>query len=264
MAVCAFARHILLQSIKIAEQNNFQVIHGIVDSLWLYKKNATKKEYQKLQRQIEQDTGFDMSLDIYNWIVFLPSKQNEMIPVPNRYFGAKNDGSIKIRGIESRRRDTPQFFKKCQLEILNLFSTCETISKLKMTISEARSIQNRYENQLFRYEIPLKQLVFTNKITKSTGTYTNNTIQADAVNQLKWEGEQEIVQGQKIHYIINDYYGRKKSKRVIPIELAKQQDDKNKTMKKRYDAKRYAELLDECCKSVIDPLHKEEFAKHSN
>ena len=39
MAVCAFARQILLQSVKIAEQNDFQVLHGIVDSLWLYKKN---------------------------------------------------------------------------------------------------------------------------------------------------------------------------------------------------------------------------------
>ena len=251
MAVCSFARQLLLQSIKIAETNHFQVLHGIVDSLWLYKKDATRNDYQKLQESIEQETGFGMSLDIYNWIVFLPSKQNKIIPVPNRYFGAKTDGSIKIRGIESRRRDTPEFFKKCQIEILQVFSSCKTIAELKMAISEAKLIQNRHKKELFQYEVPLEQLVFTNKITRSTGTYTSKTIQADAVNQLKWEGEQEIAQGQKIRYIINDY-SRKKSKRVTPIELTKQQDNEKNPIK--YDARRYAELLDECCKSIIEPI----------
>ena len=191
-----------------------------------------------------------MSLDMYYWIVFLSSKQNKRIPVPNRYFGTKTDGSIKIRGIESRRRDTPEFFKKCQLEILGLFSSCKSIKELKMMISEAKSIQNRHEKELFGYEVPLEQLVFTNKVTKSTGTYTSNTIQADAVTQLKWEGHKDIVQGQKIRYIINDY--TRKSKRVIPIELTKK-DDEN-TTGKRYDVQRYVELLHECCKSVIEPL----------
>ncbi|MGI9566178.1 MAG: hypothetical protein ACR2LL_04080 [Nitrosopumilus sp.] len=103
--------------------------------------------------------------------------------------------------------------------------------------------------------MPLEQSVFTNKITKSTDNYTSNTIQADAVNHLKWEGEQETLQGQKIRYIINDYYGRKKSKRVMPIELAKRNDCKN--IVKKYDVKRYSELLDECCKSIIEPLSKQ-------
>lgn len=255
MAVCAFARQILMQTIKIAEQNDFQVLHGIVDSLWLYKENTTKKDYQKLQKHIQQETGFDMSLDIYNWIVFLPSKQNEMIPVPNRYFGTQKNGSLKIRGIESRRHDTPKFFKKCQLDILQLFSSCKTIEDLKMAISEAKSIQKKYEDQLFGYDVPLEDLVFTNRVTKSTGSYTSNTIQADAVNQLKWEGQHEIVHGQKIRYVIDDYYSRKKSKRVIPIELAKINDG-NKNTTRKYDARRYSELLDECCKSVIEPLEE--------
>ncbi|MDH5658146.1 MAG: hypothetical protein OEY17_02215 [Nitrosopumilus sp.] len=51
--------------------------------------------------------------------------------------------------------------------------------------------------------------------------------------------------GQKIRYIINDY-SSKKSKRVIPIEITNTDN--------KYDAKQYSKLLDECCKSIIEPF----------
>ena len=37
MAVCAFGREALLNAASTAEANGFEVIHGIVDSLWLKK-----------------------------------------------------------------------------------------------------------------------------------------------------------------------------------------------------------------------------------
>ena len=116
-----------------------------------------------------------------------------------------------------------------------------SISEIKNSISEAKSIQNRYDKQLFRHEIPVQDLAFTNRVTRGTGQHKSHTIQADALNQLKWEGRQ-IEPGQKIRYILNDYT-RKISRRVVPIEFAK-----------NYDAKKYSELLDQCCKSIIEPF----------
>src|SRR5438445_9577223 len=52
MAVCAFARQLLLQAIKIAEKNRCKVLHGIVDSLWVYKKGATRNDYDDIRKQI--------------------------------------------------------------------------------------------------------------------------------------------------------------------------------------------------------------------
>ncbi|HZH39025.1 MAG TPA: DNA polymerase domain-containing protein, partial [Bacillales bacterium] len=40
IAVCAFARDILLETAKIAEKHGFEVIHGIVDSIWVREKNG--------------------------------------------------------------------------------------------------------------------------------------------------------------------------------------------------------------------------------
>ncbi len=243
MAVCAFARQLLLQAIKIAGENQFKVLHGIVDSLWVFKKNATRDDYNRLREQIEHKTEFELSLDVYNWIVFLPSKENKIVPVPNRYFGAKQDGKLKLRGIETRRHDTPEFFNQCQHDILNLFASCRNLSEIKQAMPEARLIQEEYRKRLFDGNVPIEDLTFTNKVTRGTGEHRSNTIQADAVNQLKWSGR-SVVAGQKIRYVITDY-SRKISKRVVPIELAQ---------KCRYDAKRYSDLLDECCKSVIEPF----------
>ncbi len=241
MAVCAFARQLLLQAMKIAEEHEFTVLHGIVDSLWMYKKNATIHDYENLRDTIAKETGFDLSLDVYNWIVFLPSKNNSDLPVANRYFGANKDGELKLRGIETRRRDTPKFFKQCQYDILNLFAKCKSISEIKASILGAKAIQNQYEKQLFTHELSVQDLAFTNKVTRGTGQHKSNTIQADAVNQLKWEGR-TIEPGQNIRYVISDY-SRKISHRVSPIEFAD-----------KYDAKRYSELLDQCCKSILEPF----------
>ena len=243
MAVCAFARELLISAIRISENEGFEVLHGIVDSMWVYKKNATKEDYENLRNQIAEKTGFSLSLEIYNWIVFLPSKENKIVPVPNRYFGANQNEELKIRGIEIRRHDTPVFFSKCQQDILELFAKCKNKSEIKQKMEIARQIQEHYRKHLLQKEIPIKDLVFTNRITRGTDQHKSNTVQADAVNQLKWEGK-TVEPGQKVKYIITDY-ARKISKRVVPLELASP---------KKYDAKRYSELLDECCRSIIEPF----------
>lgn len=241
MAVCAFARQLLLHAMKIAEEKNFTVLHGIVDSLWIHKKNSTVADYEELRDTIASKTGFELSLDVYKWIVFLPSKSNSNLPVANRYFGANKNGNLKLRGIETRRRDTPKFFKQCQKDILNLFAKCNTISEIKDSISEAKNIQKQYEGYLFTNKLLPEDLAFTNRVTRGTGQHKGRTIQADALNQLKWEGR-TVEPGQKIRYVIRDY-SRKISHRVEPIEFAK-----------KYDAKKYSELLEECCKSILEPF----------
>ena len=44
IAVCAFARDGLLKTAAMAEQHGFEVIHGIVDSLWLKKEGISPRE----------------------------------------------------------------------------------------------------------------------------------------------------------------------------------------------------------------------------
>ncbi len=244
MAVCAFARQILLQAVRISEQNGFQVLHGIVDSLWLYKKGSTRKEHEQLRDEIAHATGFDMSLDVYKWLVFLSSKEDETIPVANRYFGAFDTGKLKIRGTETRRHDTPMFFKKCQMEILVLMATANNISKVQDLMPQVLEIYKKYCTMLENQIVNPEDLAFTTRASKNTDDYKINSIQKDAMLQLKEEGEL-VKAGQKVQYVITDY--SRKTKRTSPLSMAKN----------KYDVKRYVKLLAQSCSTVTKPFGTE-------
>ena len=51
IAVCAFGREALLNAAHMAEENGFQVIHGIVDSLWLKKTRCHSGRIQNALRK---------------------------------------------------------------------------------------------------------------------------------------------------------------------------------------------------------------------
>jgi DNA polymerase-2 len=269
IAVCAFDRQILLQAAKIAERcgSGYRVLHGIVDSIWIQKKRKEEedehaldktvdiKKYLKLKESIERETGFKLSFEgIYKWIVFIHSKANDILPVPNRYFGAFSDGSLKIRGIEARRHDIPILFSRCQNEILKIMATDgNSINEIKALMSaKVNDIFQKYIVVLKEQTVPIEELILTKRLSKDTCEYQNrNTIESDALRLLKNEGK-SLKAGETLKYIITDYYfhNRKTStsrnNRAIPIELF--DDDKNSN----YDVKRYTELLAKTCNSVTE------------
>ena len=137
ICVCAWARRILLDSVRVAERRGFRVIHGIVDSLWVKKDGASEDDYRLLLREIEAETGFPLSFEgVYRWIAFLPSKAFSSVPVLNRYFGVYRSGEIKVRGIAARRHDTPPLFSQCQMEILSILSGTSSVEEARRMIPE--------------------------------------------------------------------------------------------------------------------------------
>ncbi|HUL51646.1 MAG TPA: DNA polymerase domain-containing protein [Verrucomicrobiae bacterium] len=241
IAVCAFARNLLLQAVRVAERNDFRILHGIVDSLWLYKKGATREQMEKLQSEIEYMTGFSMSLDVYKWLVFLESKQDKDIPVANSYFGAFENGHLKIRGIELRRHDTPRFFKRCQMEILCLMATANNESEIRELMPQVIEIYKKYLGLLKDHKVPIEELSFTSRASKNIEDYKSNSIQIDAMLQLRNE-DKSIKAGQKVQYVITDY--SRKTKRSSPLEMAGT----------NYDIKRYEKLLAKCCMTITKPF----------
>ena len=253
IAVCAFAREILLKAMHIAEEMNFDVLHGIVDSIWVKKnENARQREYLQLKETIENNTNFDISFEgVYKWIAFLPSEINNHLPVINRYFGVFEDGKIKTRGIESRRHDTPLFLKQCQNEILDIISTGNSIKDVKKNqIPKAIKKIKIFLSLLKNHEVELNDLVFTKQLSKDHNQYKNkNTLENSAIKQLEMNGE-KLKAGQTVQYIIKNYYDKSLLKRTIPVQLidSKTENDNN------YDVKKYSELLINTCNTVLQPF----------
>jgi DNA polymerase, archaea type len=244
IAVCAFDRHVFLQTSKIAEKLGFRVLHGIVDSLWIQKRNATSEDYADLKRTVERETGFEISFEgVYKWIAFVHSRQSSKVPVANRYFGVFEDGTIKIRGIEARRHDTPELFAKFQMQALRIMAEGNTASEVQALMPKVRDLYDKYAKMLTERRIPMGELAFTKQISKDTRQHQDRkTVENNALGRLASEGR-PLKAGQVVRYIISDY-GR--ARKAVPIELVEE--------KTAYDPARYIELLARTCNSVTEPF----------
>ena len=247
IAVCAWDRKIMIDTARIAERRGFEVLHGIVDSLWLQKAGTDERDYLDLKADIERETGFAMSFEgIYNWVAFLPSKVEPSFPVLNRYFGVYRTGELKVRGKEARRHDTPFAFTRCQMDILGVLSKAASVAEAKTKLSQCVGIFLGQAEALARHEVPASELAFHTSLSKAPGEYTMMTVQHAAINQLANEGA-SLHAGEGIRYIITDYKSRD-SKRATPLDMV---EDETK-----YDAARYIKLLAEICASVLEPFDR--------
>ena len=246
IAICAWARFIANKARKTAEGLSYDVLHLIIDSLFAKKAQTTQQHYMKLKEAIEQVTEFEISYEgEYKWIAFLPSKSSPTVGVPNRYFGCYEDGTIKDRGIETRRHDTPPLFSRFQKEILGIMAEGNTVQEVKALMPKVRDTFQKYKRQLKEGRVPLADLIFTKMLSKDSTDYTVDTTETGAIYQLKDEGE-SMRAGQVLQYVITDYYRKNSRKRSVPVELI--------TDRTSYDSRRYSELLARTCNTVTEPF----------
>jgi DNA polymerase elongation subunit (family B) len=245
IAVCAWDRKILIDTARIAERRGFEVMHGIVDSLWLQKAGADRSDYLELKAEVERETGFAMSFEgVYKWVAFLPSKVDAALPVLNRYFGVYQNGELKVRGIEARRHDTPLVLAKCQMDILRVLAKADSVEVARTKVHECVQVFLGYADALAHHEVPAPELAFSTNLSKAPEEYTTMTVQHSAVKQLVREGA-ALHAGEGIRYVITDYKGLD-SKRATPLDMVKDET--------KYDADRYIRLIAETCSSVLDPF----------
>ena len=199
-AICAYSREGLLSAKEAAESLGFEVLHMYVDGLWVQKKGVKSKEMiQPLLDEIERRTGLSIGLEgFYKWLVFLPSKRDSRVPVPNRYFGVFEDGEIKTRGIEMRRHDTPPFIAQLQGEVLEMMSKTAHIDDCLPAIIER--IRARL-NQLKQHQIPWVDLLVSQRLSKTVEAYRVLSPAARAVVQLVAAGKERFP-GQRIRFLL--------------------------------------------------------------
>ena len=99
----------------MAEDMGFEVLHGIVDCLWVI-----GEPISVFKEAVEKETGILTEVDTYDWISFLP--MSDGTGAYNRYFGRLNTGKMKIRGVAARKGDTPEYVNKMQQEVFDVLA----------------------------------------------------------------------------------------------------------------------------------------------
>jgi len=246
MGVCAFGRQTLLKASHIAEKRGFNVIHGIVDSLWLKKDDSISEDYAELCEEISGEVGIPLDFEgFFKWIVFLPSKIHPNVPVLNRYYGAKDDGSIKVRGLEVRRRDTPKFIYDAQMEMIKVLASADDSKAFVERIPYALKVVKDYRQRLLNGEIPIWDLIITKRLSKAPEKYTQKVSQLIAAEQLLKEGV-EVSAGKSVKFLFTSAKNKRYERRVRAKDLIEEGTSA--------DVKKYLLLLYSAASNILSPF----------
>jgi DNA polymerase-2 len=201
-AVTAYGRELLLRAKEASEDLGYTALHLYVDGLWVQKPGVSTVEgLQPLLEEIALQTGLPVALEgIYRWVAFLPSRVDARLPVPNRYFGVFQDGSLKMRGIEARRRDTAPFIAAAQLEVLRLLAQASTADRLPAEVPGILAFLRRQLADLRTGRVPLEDLVVGQKLSQELEEYVTPSPAARAAAQLERTGR-PARPGQRIRFL---------------------------------------------------------------
>jgi len=244
-AITRISRDLLLQAKDIAEGLNLEVLHGIVDCLWVKvgdvsgsyasdgsdfsegsapsngsdsssvsnpsngsdSSGVSNPSYASdvssvslFKERVEAATGIGTELDPYDWIVFLPLADG--FGAYNRYFGRLSSGKLKVRGVAARRRDTPEYVRRMQMEVFEKMGVARSIDELGLIKPEALKIARRYRQGL--PDADPSELVVRRRISKLG--YQKRCVQASAISAYRRRGV-KVSPGMTVEYVVRDADG---------------------------------------------------------
>jgi DNA polymerase elongation subunit (family B) len=243
-SITAFSRDILLTASEVAQQAGYEVLHGIVDSLWVKGSPKCVRPFH-LARMISHRTGIRMDVEgRYKWIVFLPSKATG-VGALTRYYGVFEDGTAKVRGVELRQHNTPVFLKNTQQEMITVFKKAATAEEFRALIPTSVEALKQSAEALRNSSVPHDDLVCTTTASKDIATYKVQTLPKSALLQLQDLGV-HIQLGQSVRYLVTDETSRNYKRRVCLAEKIQGTED--------IDTGYYLRQLAKCAESLLVPF----------
>jgi len=240
-AINAYGRELMLQASEIAEAHGFEILHGIVDSLWL--KGGGDPE--RFCEHVSGHTGIPLEPEgTYKWVVFLPDRAHG-VGVLNRYYGVFEDGRMKVRGLEVRRSDTPGLVRDLQEELLEHFAKASDSRQFVELVRPSLEIVNGYVDAVRAQGVPVDKMVMTRRISKGLGEYAQFNDAVAALMQLDGRGF-SVNPGEVVRYIICDRRSRDPDARVKVDVFASGREE--------YDADAYVEMLLRATEGMLLPF----------
>ena len=250
--VTAWGREVLLRAKEAVEARGYHMLHALVDALWV--KIAPGTDLEELRLALESAAGCPLGLEgVYKWIRFCPSKQDALSGVPGRYFGGFANGELKLRGIASRRHDTPLLFKNLQADLLGRLATAADLPGCRAMVPELLGIIEDYRYRLKEGQVRGEELAITFNLSKAPEDYAHDTVQSLAAKQLAAAGV-TLHPGETVKYVITAARDKVKEWRSRPLALMENGLE--------YDVKKYLELMERAAEEILSGLYSPKPAGH--
>jgi len=275
-AVTAYGRDKLLAAKEIFEAAGFQVLHGLTDCLWVQKPGGDfcrggpgcpptggrtpgriptgvnpipvaaaryEAELAELCARVSGATGVRLALEgVYRWIYFMPSKQDPTRPVATRYFGVFTDGSLKVRGLMCRRRDTPPFVRRAQEAMLAKLTEAASAGELAALKPELAEMAEGFRQRLREGGLDPQELIITRVLSQPVADYRVDTPTSLAARQLEAAGI-SLQPGEKVRFVHREGKGGPRETRIQAAPFLAALDG--------YDPKLYLDLLERAVAEVM-------------
>jgi DNA polymerase I len=206
-SVTAIGRQVITETIRKAREMGLKVLYGDTDSLFLW--HPRQELLEELREWVDREFGLELDVDkVYRYVTFSGKKKN--------YVGIYPDGSIEVKGMMGKKRNTPEFLKQAFREVLEELGSVEKPEDFEAVRDRIREKLRDVIKRLKRKGYTLDELAFHVMLTKPLEAYDKNTPEhVKAALYLKGSGR-EVVPGDIITYVkVNSRDG------VKPIQLAK-------------------------------------------
>jgi DNA polymerase elongation subunit (family B) len=242
-SINAYGREILLQTMELAEKFGYEVLHGIIDSLWL--KPTGRIDHAWFCESVSKAVGIPLEPEgVYRWVIFLPSKQTGEGAL-NRYYGLFEGGEYKVRGIFLRKSDTPELLRKAQRDMLEVFRKASGAADFRELIPTALESLRAHAERVRGGDFRIEELVMSKRVSHSIEEYRQSNDQLAALRQLHDAGV-TLLPGQRVRYVICDSGSPDYRRKVKAADLLEGDE--------RCDAERYLEMLARAGEDLLSPF----------
>lgn len=235
-AIQAFDRQIMSRTADIFDSNGYDIIHGIVDSIWVQPREDAEL-IKELCEQISDEIGIKLEFEHeFEWVAFVPRASKEArIGTLNRYFGKKEDGEIKTAGIETEQHSTCEYVKEAQMKLIEKYDETRSVDGVL-------ELLNTYVEELDSGSVSSEKLVIEKRVSKSLDKYKVKNRSYSALKRAKINGL-SVFPGQRVRYVVRDDTAQPEDRVRLEFEP-----------EERYDPSFYVTQLIRAAESVLSPM----------
>ena len=212
----AYARNYITTTITKAQEKGFKVVYADTDSCFLLLEGKTMDEALGFMAEINETLPEQMELELeghYPRGIFVGLKggDQKLVGAKKKYALLRKDGSLKITGFETVRRNWSPLSKEVQKKVLELVlqeKVQEALKYVKDTIKELRV-----------GKMPLDRLILKTQITRELSSYSSFAPHVKVAQEMKQKGE-IVDAGTIISFIIVKGKGLIRDRAKIPSEVS--------------------------------------------
>ena len=234
----------LIKTKDIVQELGFELVYADTDSVFLNKNGASLEDFKNVKNILAREAGLPIFLEHnYKFLVLLPLEADEKMEALKHYFGITHTNELIARGLEIRRHNAPNFIKEFQTELLYTLFDCKGSAEvLSKGYESAVLLVTKTIDNVMTGEIQLRDLVVSKMLRQDLTKYRNLFPHVSAALQLTEAGK-TLTRGDIIQYIYTDAAHRNPLRRILPLDLIKEEYG--------YDKEKYRDMLLEAAETIL-------------